>query len=260
MVYNTEEMTILKKNIHVKAFSTESVLKITHIVVKKFIRNGSISYNDFQDVSQTVLEKYWKKKDKIESSFSGASKPETYISAIVYRMVLEIIRSEKNKPKHYTDFEPNLETHNHEKVLNPEEELIINNETKYLERVLLTLGDERIKVVLFCKCYFRLWINNEDLIPYVPPHLCDKAYEMLHDTAQLKNKEVYARLCEVHNLVESKTIKPDAIRMYIQKNIEQILFRINGNNRAYYDKDSLRTLFELSDKPIKKQANEITFD
>ncbi len=245
LLIDTEEMQVLKKNTRSKAFSTESVLKITNIVVKKFIRNGSILHKDFQDVSQSVFEKYWKKKDKIESSFSGASRPETYISAVVYRMVLEIIRSEKNKPKHYTDFEPNIETQSHEKVLNPEEELIINNEKKYLERVLLTLGDKRIKITLFCKYYFRLWINNADLIPYVPSHLCDKAYKILHNTAQLKDKEVYARLCEVHNLVENKTVKPDAIRMYIQKSIEQVLFRINGNNRAHYEKDSLRTLFEL---------------
>ena len=52
-------------------FSTELLLKISEIVVKKFVKNGSVKYDDYKDVKQSIIEKYLRKKDKIESSFTG---------------------------------------------------------------------------------------------------------------------------------------------------------------------------------------------
>lgn len=228
-----------------KNFSTDMLLKTADIIIKKFVKNGSINYDDFEDTKQNVIEKYLNKKDIIENAFTGAAKPETYISAVIFRMVLEILRSEKNKPKRNSDLSDNSKIFNSEKVINPEEKLIIDNEKKYLERVLLTFGDERIKITLFCKFYFRLLILLVDIKGYIPDIFLKQVMKILDDNKNITDKEVFEKLCEVNNLIEQKKLKSDAIRMYVNKNIDKIIIRINGIRRAYYTKETLLILFEM---------------
>ena len=233
------------KSVKNKRFTTESLLKITDIVVKKFVKNGSINYNDFDDIKQSVIEKYLIKKERIESSFTGKSKVETYVSAVIYRMILEYLRSDKNRSKRFSDFEDNSKVFEKEKVINPEEQLIINNEKIYLKRVLLTFGKQRVKLILFVKFYFRLLILIRDLFNYVPENKTDEAMKILRKNENVKDKEIYIRLCEMQNLFEQKKVKPDAVRMFINKNIETIINRLNGEGKAYYTKECLQILFEM---------------
>jgi len=226
-------------------FSTELLLKTSSIIVKKFVRNGSVKYDDFEDVKQSLIEKYLNKKDKIERSFNGSAKIETYISAVLYRMVLEILRSEKSKTNNSTEFEQIVKFFKTEKVINPEEQLIIENEKKYLQRVLHTLGKERFKISLFIKYYFRIIINVFDLNNYVPNNLIKSVLKILTFKINTKDKEIFSNLSEVQNSFETKKVKPDAVRMFINKNIEKTINRMNGTNRAFYTKNTLSILFEM---------------
>jgi len=73
-----------------------------------------------------------------------------------------------------------------------------------------------------------------------------KAMEYLKHSFDLKDKEIYDNLTKVIELCENKTVKPDAIRMYINKQLSSILARMNGKvNRANYNKDTLGILFEI---------------
>ncbi len=232
-------------NNKIQAFSTELLLKISDIIVKKFIKNGSIKYDDFEDIRQSLIEKYLNKKDKIESSFNGSAKIETYISAVLYRMVLEILRSKKSEANNNSKFEESIKFFNTEKVINPEEQLIIENEKKYLQRVLQTLGKEQFKISLFIKYYFRIIIKSFDLNNYVPSNLIKSLLKILTFEINTKDKEIFSNLSEVQNSFETKKVKPDAVRMFINKNIERIINRMNGTKRAFYTKDTLSILFEM---------------
>jgi len=237
------QIGIYNRKAHV--FSTDLLIKVTNIIVKKFVKNGSINFNDFDDVKQNIIEKYLIKKEKIESAYTGSAKPETYISAVVFRMALEIIRRDKNKLQQHSTYENNVKIYNREKTINPEEELIIKNEKTYLERVLLTLGNDHIKAILFIKFYFRIMIENNDFKNYIPENKINEAEKILQYNDNIRDKEIYLKLCELHNLFEQKQIKPDAVRMYINKNIDKIINRLNNNGRTFYTKDTLSILFEL---------------
>ena len=239
-------MQVLKTKKANNTFSIEIVIKIADIIVKKFIQNQSIHYSKFDDIKQSVIEKYLLKKDKIETSFSGKSKPETYISSIFYRMVLEILRTEKNKKQRYSDFEDNIKIFEKEKVINPEEKLIIQNEKKYLDRVLTTFSNEKAKIVLFIKFFYQVKISEKEIKKYVKNGDFNKICKILQQNVELKDKEIFLVLCNIQNSIEKKQVKPDAIRMYINNNIKKIIERLNGvNNRTFYTKKTLGLLFEI---------------
>jgi hypothetical protein len=49
----------------------------------------------------------------------------------------------------------------------------------------------------------------------------------------------------VMNSCEHKSVKPDAVRMWLNKTMDKIIDQLNSPfQRANYDRDSLRTLFE----------------
>ena len=229
----------------IEQFTTELLLKTADIIVKRFVKNGSITYDSFEDYKQTIVEKYLLKKEKIEKAYTGQAKPATYISAILYRMVLEVLRKENNTKKNQKKNVEEFFLSNNKTVINPEEQLIINNEKEYLGKVLTTLGKDRFKAILFLKYYFRMNISINELQDYVPLNLINKAHELLKFEGNIKDKDVYRKLCEICNSFEEKKIKQDTVRMFINKIIAKIINRLNANKRAFYTKDTLLTLFEL---------------
>ncbi len=238
-------MQIDKKQTNI-AFSIEMVIKIADIIVKKFVKNKSIHVSEFDEIKQTIIEKYLQKKDKIEINFTEKSKPETYISAILFRMVLEVLRTERNKNQRYLDFEDNIKIFEKEKIINPEEKLIIQNEKEYLKRVLNTFGKEQVKIILFIKIYYQINITNIEIKNYSKNITCKKILNCLGENKDLKEKEIFLLLSRLQNTAEKKQVKPDAIRMYVNNSIKKILERLNGeNNRTFYTKKTLALLFEV---------------
>jgi DNA-directed RNA polymerase specialized sigma24 family protein len=226
------------------AFSDEQILTITDIILKKFVKNHGIDYHNFEDFRQEVLEKFYTKKDTIMDAYTGKAKPETYVSAVIYRMTLGVIRNDKNFRKYQADIEPSTELQK-EKVRTPEEELLIENEKHYLRLVINTLPDTN-KALLFLKTYFRISITQEDLRAYCIKLQGSELSERFNRADEMTDKEIYECLCDAENSIQTKQVKPDAVRMYINKMINVLLIRLNGRNqRCYYTKDSLAYLFEL---------------
>lgn len=226
-------------------FFDEKVLEITDIIMKKLVKNKSIHFSDFEEVRQSVLEKYFSKKEQIIDAFEGKSKPDTYISAVIFRTALSVMRSRRNYAKYQSDVLPEESPAIiKEKTITPEEFLIIEDEKAYLKKVLLTLPD-RHKATVFLKCYFRLRIEETDLDIYPGKTTDSNVHKVLNQTDSLNDKEVYALLCQIENQCSKKSVKLDAVRMYINKITAMVLARMNGRTkRAFYDKESLEILFE----------------
>ena len=70
-------------------FTTRMLTTITDIIVKKYIKAGFIAPENYEDTKQTIIEKYIAKRQRIESLYDNRAKPETYISAVLYKMMLE---------------------------------------------------------------------------------------------------------------------------------------------------------------------------
>ncbi len=226
-------------------FTMRMITTITDIIVKKYIKAGYISPDNFEDTKQTIIEKYITKRERIESLYDHRAKPETYVSSVLYKMMLEILRAESSKERHFGEYEAAVIKKGQGHQTTPEEKLIIENEKKYLEKVIASFGPEAPKVRLFCKMFFRIKPTQADLEDYLK-HKADEA------TAQLTliegnelDKEIFDRLCQICNSAENKSNKPDAVRMYVGKTNSRIISRLNLNRQTNYNEESLALLFDM---------------
>lgn len=225
-----------------KLLAIDELEQLAQIIISKFISKGVIPYEEKEDIKQTLLEKYLVKEQKIAESFNGKAKPKTYCSAVLYKMTCEVIRSELKNWKNINKDASEMLVNNSDNSLNPEQKAVLQNEVDLLDKVLTTMGAERAKTELFLKYYFRLPIEKYDLERYSSKEVL----ELLQNNAHLKDKEIYNNLTKVVEYCENKLVKPDAIRMYINKQLGSIIARLNGKmSRANYSKETLGFLFEI---------------
>ncbi len=111
-------------------FTTRMLTTITDIIVKKYIKAGYIAPENYEDTRQTIIEKYIAKREHIESLYDKRAKPETYLSAVLYKRMLEIMRSTSSKQKHFGEYEATVLKNGEGHQITPEEKLIIENEKK----------------------------------------------------------------------------------------------------------------------------------
>ncbi|MBQ9213882.1 MAG: hypothetical protein IJ150_08090, partial [Bacteroidales bacterium] len=126
----------------------------------------------------------------------------------------------------------------------PENQAVIENEKKHLQKVFLSLGKDRAKVLLGCKMIQRLKVTKEEFEDYLdgrPSKGSEKYLEVSNDD---QNRDIYEKLCIIINLVEDKNNKPDAFRLWLNKKIEQIIARLNSNNISKYDNETFGILLE----------------
>lgn len=224
----------------------EEIEELCSIIINKFISRGVIPFNEKEDIKQSLLEKYLLKREKIATAYSGKAQPRTYYSAVLYKMTCEVIRSELNNWKTIKSEVNEMLKYNKDNSLSPEQATIIHNEKDLLDKVLTTFGKERGKIELFLKIFYRVPVNNDDIKKCYKNHEDNASFEITENKPGIKDKELYSSLANLVNQYENKDVKPDAIRMYINKYINSILSRLNGRyQRANYTKETLGILFEI---------------
>ena len=243
-------MKIFGRNSDGGVFTTRMVTTVTDIIVKKYIKAGYIAPDDFEDYKQTIIEKYITKRERIESLYDNRAKPETYISAVLYRMMLEILRAGSTKEKHFGEYENTILKNGEGHQVTPEERLIIENEKHYLEKVLASFGPETPKVTLLCKMFFRIKPTEKDLEAYLKKKPDNNIIKLTLIEGNELDKDIFDKLCIICNTAENKNNKPDAVRMYVGKTNGKIINRLNLNRQTNYNEESLAILFDMlySDK------------
>lgn len=214
-------------------------------VVSRYILRSAIPEREKEDVIMTILEKFLLQKDKIDHAFEGKSKKTTYYIAIMNRMCCEIIRKEKKhwypvdddmhefeiyKPVHYTS--------------DTEKNLIIKEEVKRLANAMLFFNGQGSKINLFVKYYFRISLDESDIQNYSGDKF-PEVYAVLSDDSPKNKSDLFERLAFVTNLVEQKNVKGDSVRMWVNKQLDVILNRINMNGIYNHTRESLQILMEL---------------
>ena len=227
-------------------FSTELLNKITSIIVKKFIRSGGIDPDDYDDMTQTLRAKYLAKKEHIESLYKGEAQPQTYMSSVLRMMMLEVLRASQKQKVDTVDIEKATITE-FDRSPSPEQKAIIENEKSHFRRVMATMGKDRAKIMLCLKKINRLPVTPQDFDEYLDGRQDNGARQLLdlNGDVDAHNKDIYANLCQITNLVEGSQNKPDAIRIWLGNKTDQIIKRMNSGNRSKYDNDSLAILLEL---------------
>jgi hypothetical protein len=238
-------MTLTSNQIERDEKSTlELVIFITKKVVARYISLSFIPNREREDTEMAVIEKFINKKEQIHQSFKGKSKITTYYTAIINRMCCEIIRKEQ---KHwYSLLENIISEENGSKTLFFEsaKETVIKDEVKRLSKALLFFNGDRQKVNLYLKYYFDIPLKNEDFEMYHNNYK-ETIQEILKTREGLKKSEVFENLSNVINLVENKNVGPDAVRIWLNKQIDIIIVRMNANGNYNYNQESLSILYEI---------------
>ena len=220
----------------------EELMKYSEMVVNRFIAKRSIPYREKDDVKMYIIEKFISKQSKIESSFMGKSKASTYCYAVLNRMCLEVIRKEI---KHWNLSDEDKYPDNIATGFNSEEKTVVNDEIGLLDKLLQLCFDEEAKVRLFIALYYRLSIKDEDIENYDPNYMNNNLKEVFNLDIDINKADLFKAFAYAINSVEGRNIKADAVRMWLNKNINTLISRLNKGSRAEYDKESFQILFEF---------------
>lgn len=230
-----------------EVFSVEEVYSLAKKVVNKMLVRNAIPHREQQDTEQELMRKYVEKKSKIQSAFKGNSKPETYLTAVLYRMCCEIIRSDVKNWDHVKHHDPTDFFMRSISESSVENKMVINNEARFLKNIILLFAEESARLILFLKVLYGIPVTNDDLYAY---HKDYKNYELdkiLKDGVVNQNQEAYALLEEVVKRVEKKAVGGDAIRIWLNKRVDQMINRLNGTvQRSNYDRKTFRILFDYT--------------
>ena len=190
-------------------FSTELLNKITSIIVKKFIRSGGIAPEDYDDMTQTLRAKYLAKKEHIESLYKGEAQPQTYMSSVLRMMMLEVLRASKKSDVETVDIEKATITE-FDRSPSPEQKAIIENEKSHFRRVMATMGKDKAKIMMCLKKINRLQVTDEEFAEYLDGRPDNGTHQYLNAPADVEaaNKDIYARLCQITNLVKARKTSP----------------------------------------------------
>jgi len=222
-----------------KILSENELLNLSEIIVKHYAY--AIPPNEIEDVRMSIVEKYLAQEDKINRHFHGQSKKSTYAYAILNRMCCSILRKEKKHwQKQHTYHEDLISTGPHKTT----EQFIIEDEIQHLRKHLIMLNNQ-FKSVIFIAFYYVLSAKEHFVKVYDKSYKKHGLLSLLDPDSVHSKSEIFNNLAKVQNKVELKTVKADAVRMWLNKNIKHLIQRMNGPfGRANYEQDSFRILFE----------------
>jgi len=244
-----------------KLLTDEQLLVLSEKVVSRYVYAGTIPLKDKEDVVMSMVEKFLIKHDSIKKAYNGDAKITTYCIAVLNRMCCEVIRKEFKSWRHVSDFEM---IHPATSELSSSEKLIIDDEVKLLGKIILFFDQEFYKVRLFLACYYQLPLHDDDIQGYDPNNKAGGLIKSIQRENDLSKGNTFEILATIVNQVEGKQIKPDAVRMWLNKVIETLIARLNGPfNRSQYTKETLQLLFEYlyleKNNPVAKSKESIKY-
>jgi len=226
-------------------FCVEAILKIAKIVVSKYVARGVIPYREKEDVEMAVVEKFLNQQEKIMNAFEGKSKISTYYAAIINKMCCEVIRKES---KHWYSLSENdpqeIANSNATADFDTDKKTCLNSEIHLLSKALLFFNGDAGKVNLFLKYYFDIEIKDEDIKTFSLEHY-GKIKEILACEKEALKAAKFEKMADVVNVVEKKNIKGDAVRMWLNKQIDVLLKRINYHGNSKHTVETLCILMEM---------------
>jgi len=231
-----------KKTNSTYILSEDKLLEYADKVVSRYVYQKIIPEREREDVKMSVIERFWEKKERIAKGFSGNSKLSTYCIAVLNRMCCEEIRKNimhwKSRSEDYIKEE-------YSRVLSSSEQLVIKDETRLLDKIIRLLPEEKSKVLVYLAYYFSLEPKSTHIEEYSRNCNQNGIFKLLDPNKTQNKTHLFDNLAKVMNTCENKSVKADAVRMWLNKTMDKIIEQLNGPfQRANYDRESLRTLFE----------------
>lgn len=231
-----------KKKHHI--ISHDELLTLSNTVVMRYSLKGAIPKRDREDVAMSIVEKFLLAEEKLTSAFKGDSKISTYCIAILNRMCCEIIRKDFKRWKEVQEFESPTEPDNQTHTLETSKNTIIKSELSRFNQIIEFAGKEKSKTILFLKYIFGIPFTIENVKDYNANDF-NNLYSILNNSVEESLGNKYKILAEINNTNENTNIAGDAIRMWLNKQTNTIITRLNGHGTSNYDKETLGILLEL---------------
>jgi len=222
------------------------IKSISSKVVARYVSKGVIPERERDDVERSIVEKFLIKKDKINSSFNGRAKITTYYTAVINRMCCEVIRQEQKhwyavKDNEYISF-PLVDA---TVSFDTAKQTLVREELNRLYNLIMLINGSHSKVLLFLKYYFDIPIQEDVIIDYTGCNKKEQALKILGYRKGLSKAVVTERLAELVLLVENKQVGGDAVRMWINKQIDTLVYRMNGGNKERHNKETIGIMLEM---------------
>ncbi len=235
----------MPKNLIIKkpgSLPEKDLMEYAEKVVTKYVNSGVVPARYREDVQMSMVEKFLSKKEQIFSAFEGKSKVKTYCFAVLNRMCCEIIRKELRHWKNKDEEEPAPSFHD---FSCSSSQVVIDAEIKLLDKILLMFDDEKPKVVFFLKYFFDIPVTEFDARAYLKEYFEPEIMDFLSGQEKNTDTRKYQVLQHIVTIRDEKDVKPDAIRMWLNKTVHHIIARLNGTiQRSNYTKESLGILME----------------
>jgi len=257
MTNNNLEITLLKSDPKALIVKYQCIIEI---IISKFINSGSIILSDKEEFIQIINERLLLSSEKIKNQYKGISLLKTYFSTIIRNICLEEIN--KRNRYSFTDIESIQQVNTSNNFEN--EEFYINDEFDRFSKILNMYHTKVSKLELCIKVIYRLRIRITDFTKYCLKFKTIKIKSLIEAVNPVKNipeYELYQILTPYINKCDSQINKPDALRRWLKRKMDEIVELMNGNPpRANYDKETLQILVEKyytkkSEKILSKTNN-----
>ena len=235
------DISLLRKN------KNEFILqcqRIIDIVVKYFIKSGMFTYEQYDDVMQSVNEELIRRLPSIERTFDNRVLMTTYMNVVIRNICLRI----------HETIEEEFEAEN---LLN--EHLILNEdysvslhieaEIERLKWILELYGSQKNKLIICMKIYFNIPVTKTDIIRCFNKSTAEERLNFhkqfgtnYHGTLDSEN---FNSLAPMVNRQENKSTSGASLLRWTLEHLTKIIGQLNGNPpRRSYTKETFKLLFE----------------
>ncbi len=217
------------------------------------IRPGCFTSKEKPDLIQDITTCILEKLPLIAKQFRGLAKDTTFLTVVIRNICYQKLRESKrcpdlvNVPNETLGLLTRENSQDTFNLLNPEIQHIVYEATVKLERIFQTLPLTGNKIYLFLLIYYGLPVHKKDIVAYSENGNTEIILELINKLKSAKETKsnVYQSLTKITHICEGRSLSPDAMRWFLNKQIEEILVLLNGNPKCYdFDKDSFRVFFE----------------
>lgn len=252
-----------RRNELIELLETDYLIELAHRVVQRYKLRKAVPEAESQDVEMSIIEKFLKQKERIVNAFEGKAAPETYCIAILNRMCCEVIRQDQ-KHWYHSHADKTLDiARSVNSSVETEIPLMYQLEVQRLSLLMHSSSDHPAKLMALLSIFFDLKQADKHLMNYAGNRI-DAARKVVDTQPGSSKTKRYQLLAHVVSLIENRTLKPDAARMWLYKEIDQLIEALNKNGQSQHNRETIRLLFELWDaaEPMptsSKQTNRRNF-
>ncbi len=215
---------------------------IIRICVRQYLASGMFPYAEEKDIIQSVNEKLFAKLEAIDRHYTGRVQLRTYLNAAIRNMCLRI-----HEERHHTVKTIQIHEEHGHYTIDPTDAIVIDEELERLHVVLQLFYEERHKLYIVMKLYFKIPLRTADISRWDKRIHSAKKRLLLSSFgkhySEMTINEIFSTFAPVWNSVERTLTAPKSIERWANEQINTIIKLMNGNPpRRAHSKETLQVL------------------